>query len=390
MHLHKDTLKEKNAIRYFRIAGNIIFSQVILLLACIGSGPVSAEDFSIPANNSLDVMPSSKGMASGSFVAVPIPISNPTIGSGLQAALLFLHKKKASSEDIPNATSGLVGIYTDKATWGAGLFHDNYLLNDHLRIRAGIGTGEVNLEYYAGSQYDILKNRSFGYSVKGDIGLLQLQGRIPGTESWYAGTRATYLGSEVTFDFTELIEFIPEFSVEADLITLTLGLTFDNRNDNYYPSSGRFFDIWFGRNDSRWGSDAEFNRTTLNYSQYVPVSSNHIIAVSLNASEVDGDTPFFLKPSLNMRGFVTTKYQDEAAASAHIEWRYKFATRWGSMVSYEAGSVGSGLGNLDTLIHSVGAGIRWKIQKDNNLNLGVDVGVSKDDSAFYIVIGEKF
>ena len=200
---------------------------------------------------------------------------------------------------------------------------------------------------------------------------------MPSTQSWYVGTRAAYLGAEVTFNFTELTEFIPEFTVATDLVTLTLGLTFDDRDDNYYPSSGRFFDVWLGRNDSRWGSDAEYSRATLNYSQYLPVSSNHIIALSLNASEVDGDTPFFLKPSLNMRGFVTTKYQDEAAASTHIEWRYKFSTRWGSMVSYEAGSVGSSLSNL-------------KIQKDNNLNLGMDVGVSKDDSAFYIVIGEKF
>ena len=49
--------------------------------------------------------------AKGNFVAVPIPISNPTVGTGLQAALLYLHPKKDDSQS-QNSTSGIVGMYT--------------------------------------------------------------------------------------------------------------------------------------------------------------------------------------------------------------------------------------------------------------------------------------
>ncbi len=62
--------------------------------------------------------------AKGNFVAVPIPISNPTVGTGLQAALLYLHPKKDTQPQ--NSTSGIVGMYTDSNSWLAGIFHDGY------------------------------------------------------------------------------------------------------------------------------------------------------------------------------------------------------------------------------------------------------------------------
>ena len=51
----------------------------------------------------------------GSWLPVPIPVSNPTIGTGLQVVLLYLHPK--SNETSPNATSGLAAMYTDTRSY---------------------------------------------------------------------------------------------------------------------------------------------------------------------------------------------------------------------------------------------------------------------------------
>lgn len=41
------------------------------------------------------------------FVPVPIPLSNPTIGSGLLLGLIYLHEKETDVSDAPTSTSGL-------------------------------------------------------------------------------------------------------------------------------------------------------------------------------------------------------------------------------------------------------------------------------------------
>ena len=55
---------------------------------------------------------------------VPIPVANPTLGTGIQAVLMYLHPKKA--EDIPNTTSGIAAMYTSTDSWFVGAFSKYY------------------------------------------------------------------------------------------------------------------------------------------------------------------------------------------------------------------------------------------------------------------------
>ena len=52
---------------------------------------------------------------SGSWVPVPIPISNPTLGTGLQAVLLYLHPTEDDQDNL-NRTSG-IGVMRTVRTW---------------------------------------------------------------------------------------------------------------------------------------------------------------------------------------------------------------------------------------------------------------------------------
>ena len=84
----------------------------------------------------------------GSWVAVPIPVSNPTIGTGLQATLLYLHPKISSAPNVPNATSGVMGMYTDTESWFVGGFHDGNWSDDRYRFSVFGGTNEFDLDYF--------------------------------------------------------------------------------------------------------------------------------------------------------------------------------------------------------------------------------------------------
>jgi hypothetical protein len=68
----------------------------------------------------IDVKPKSKGK----WLPVPIPISNPTVGSGLQVALLYLHPQTSDDPAVSNSTSGIGAMYTNTDSWFAGGFHD--------------------------------------------------------------------------------------------------------------------------------------------------------------------------------------------------------------------------------------------------------------------------
>lgn len=326
----------------------------------------------------------------GTWLPVPIPVSNPTIGSGLQAALLYLHPKENAESDAPNATSGIMGMYTNTETWLAGAFHDGNLRNDLYRYRIMVGTGEFNLDYFGVSSDSVLQDNPIAYSLATDLVFSQFLRRFPGSEDWYIGFRYMLIDSNVAFD--EIFPGAPPIS--DDMTTSSLGLmtAYDSRDDNYYPTEGTNFEFVWMKDSDTWGSDFDFNKFDTQYNRYLGLSTKDVLALRLVYSRASEDTPFYLLPSLKMRGFPNGQYKSDNSLSAHIEWRHKYTPRWGFILFSEAGSAEASSNDLfkDDIITSYGAGVRWQVTKDKKLNLGVDVGYSDDDSAVYVQVGEKF
>lgn len=324
----------------------------------------------------------------GTWLTVPIPISNPTVGSGLQAAILYLHPKESENPEVPNSTSGIAGMYTDSESWFAGGFHDGSWKEGKIRYRAGIVTAGLKLDYYAPG---IKEDASVPYTINTDAVLGQMLGRLPNTKNWYMGLRYAYSSSDLTFKISNAVD-IP--AITGTLVTSSLGLmtNYDSRNNNYYPTSGQYFEAVFSRDDESWGSDFSFDKLTSFYNYYVPLSNKSTLALQARYASASGDTPFYLLPFLQMRGFPAGKYKDDFAMTGHFEWRYKFHPRWGFVTFYELGSAENTFDDLfkNDIITSYGGGIRWQVSEDKKLNLGVDVAVSNDDYTLYVKIGEQY
>ncbi len=327
----------------------------------------------------------------GTWLPVPIPISNPTIGTGLQAALLYLHPKTSVDPSVPNSTSGIVGMYTDSESWFAGGFHDDNFKDDLYRFRALAGTGKFNLDYFGIGDDSPLKDDPVPYSISSDIIYSQLLRRISGSENWYAGIRYAFTRSNVSFDE----ESNPELPTVTDnAITSSLGLvtSYDSRNDNYYPTDGSLFEFAWIANDDAIGSDFNFIKLTSFYNYYSPVSEKSVVALRANIADTNGDVPFYLLPALRLRGFPAGLHKDNSMLSGHVEWRHKPIVRWGYILFLETGSVADNIDNIlqSDLITAYGGGVRWQVTNDKLLNLGLDVGISEGDYAVYINIGERF
>src|SRR5918993_1708032 len=96
------------------------------LLSVVASGPSYADQDKTPVTptDPPEAAAPASEQPHGSWVLVPVPVANPTLGNGLQLGALYLH---APSGDGPPATSGLGAMATDNGTRLVAAFHDQTL-----------------------------------------------------------------------------------------------------------------------------------------------------------------------------------------------------------------------------------------------------------------------
>jgi Omp85 superfamily domain len=363
------------------------------LLCCALAGPALAGfDEQVDQQASDATSAASMVMPKGNWLPVPIPVANPTLGNGLQAALLYLHPKVPGQEDKPGSTSGVGILATDSKSWAAVVFHDGSLAEDRYRLNAAGGIGEFNLKYYGIGAAALSGGPPIEYKFSVAGGQVRFGARLPGTAHWYAGLTYLLLQSTVTFSGDDLQPGLPH--VARDLRTAALGpqITYDSRDSNYFPLKGQYSRASWMNYAPRWGSDVSYDKFDFFYNHYIPLAPRAVLGLRTRVQHGSDETPFFDLPYLDMRGFSRTRYVAENTVSVTAEGRYKFAERWGVMVFAEAGryaDVFSELSNGRT-ITSYGGGVRWQVTADRDMHLGLDVAISTDDRAAFIQVGERF
>ena len=326
----------------------------------------------------------------GQWVPVPLVVSNPTVGTGLQAVLMYLHPQKPGSTH--NTTTGIVGMYTNTDSWFTGLFHDDYWNNDTIRFSGFIGTGEFNLDFYGIGEGGIIGDNPIPYEFDMTVAVLKPQVRIPGTDNWFAGLQYLILDSSTVLRTSSVIPGAPDITGNVKTAGLGVLATYDSRNNNYYPTAGQWFEAKWLDYSETWGGDNAYDKATVFINHYQPVLDNVTLALRSRLESSRGDVPFFDLPVLHMSGFSRDRYRDQHTISFHAEGRYKFKPRWGVIGFYEFGWFNDDFSQLFTgrRITSYGAGLRWQVAEQQQMHLGIDAAFSTDDNAIYIQIGERF
>src|ERR1700743_1197598 len=207
---------------------------------------VSASQISGGAQpETMDVQDIDKGKGLGifnnkSFLVVPMPLSNPTTGSGgaLLAAMFFQTDKESKPSVI-----GLGGFYTSNGSWGGGALAQFAFDNDRYLAKVMAGYADVNYAFYGiGSDAtgkSVTLDQS-GYMMKGAF-----QARV--APKFYIGGGLRYLDLNTTFNNpilagTLLGDLLPVPKLENKVYSLTLNITYDSRNNTFTPSKGQFID----------------------------------------------------------------------------------------------------------------------------------------------------
>ena len=365
------------------------------ILFCFGARALCADQAILGKDMGID--PSKKIAETRVFedwVVAPIPISNPTIGTGLAVVVMpFYHLGEGS----PLSNTALAAGYTSSGSWGAGAAQSTRLRGDELRIDGFLGYVEAHYRFYgtgatageSGVSVPIIQK---GWVFAPDL-LLQVAKRT------FVGLRYRGLRVETSVEGAPVLP--PAIAaVLPDSVTVTSSgfgpkATLDTRDHDMSPASGVLVELRtnFAREDL--GSDFNYETYELSGNYYRRVGRG-VVALRGYACKVSDGTPLFdlclFGGGSDLRGYETGRYRDQALIAAQAEYRFPLAGRFGGVVFGGWGKVAPSFDELGDQpdLPSIGFGVRWLAAEKARVNLSVDVARGRDSTSLYVYVKESF
>ncbi len=177
-----------------------------------------------------------------------------------------------------------------------------------------------------------------------------------------------------------------------------LGVVFnlDSRDNIASPRQGKLLQLKAQFSSKNLGASSDFNRFNFDIRHYLPIGKSSIIAYQLYTESVFGDVPFQAKPwyggGSRARGYFRGRFMNDFIYVIQAEYRTKFHPRWSAAGFILAGEVAEDLVHIFNYVKpSLGGGVRFKLTKEHDTMLRLDIGVGIDgNSGFYFGVNEAF
>lgn len=324
----------------------------------------------------------------GKFLAVPVPIVDPSIGNGLALASLYTFPGFGEEGTAPRSTAAAAAGYTDTDTWMVGGGFKFYLADDRYRLGLAGGYGSVNLDFFGIGGESILADNPVGFNIEG--GFLRATAQLRVAEDFYVGTELRYANPDVIADLP--IDVLPDLSESFTLLGVGPTLEYDSRDEVWWPTSGSQGTanlLWY---DKTILSDGSFLTSDARFAHYLSPAEDLVLAGEVRVARASDDAPFFMFPFIDLRGFPSGRYLNTALAQAQAELRWMPFDRFGVVAFAGAGTVASDLGSLPegNEAYSYGGGLRYRLSEADRMNIGVDLAYDGDETTVYFRIGEAF
>ncbi len=332
------------------------------------------------------------------FFIAPIPILNPTIGTGLGVAGGYLYPMSKSDANSPPSLTAAGGFRTDNGSWAFGVIQKMHLKKDKYRVQLGYGYGSLTYKFYGIGHQAGGEGLSIEINQNGHFFLAEGLRRV--WEKWFAGARYHLVRSSVALNRDGERKLLPVELPEADieLRTAALGLRVqrDSRDSEFYPTQGSLFDLNADLYGEYIGGRRSYQMYKAFFNKYTSLRPSHQLAFRVSGCFVDGNPPFYdlclLGLSGDLRGYEVGQYRDRWLLATQAEYRLQLPKRFGLVAFVGVGEVAPELSQFraDNLLPGAGVGLRFTVAKKNHINLRIDYAVGKDGGALYIGVAEAF
>ena len=333
----------------------------------------------------------------GKFLPLPIIITEPAIGEGLGAALIYFHAapgddapKLASAHTLsradrkqtpPPTATGVFGAYTNNDTRVVGVGHARTFKDDVWRLSALLADAKIFATYY-------VADFPFDFSLEGTVAFAKVKRRF-GSSNMFVGFATSWLDADITFPLDPVFNpgdepLLP--GIDFRDVGASMSFIYDSRDDTMMPESGLLGEIAAWHYDEALGGDYNYTKTNLKVNSFHKLGKKFVLGWRIDASVAAGDYPFYAAPYVKLRGIPALRYQGESAGVVEIELRYQFAKRWAVL-----GFTGEGWTDERNLadktadeIDAFGFGVRWEALPAKNVWVGLDLARGPEDDYFYI------
>lgn len=355
-----------------------------------GSGNDATDDDTIERGRAVAVEP---GLGIAIF---PIPISNPTIGTGLGlAASLLYHVDKESEASY----TGIGAMATSNRTWGVGVTQYLSLDGDRYRVSLGLGYASVKYDFFgAGNDAG---DRGVSIPIRQDGYFTNPWAQVRVAEDFYIGLQYRLIEARTKIDFSDKNGPLGQLLAgrQVDFVSSGAGpiVDWDTRDDPFWTRSGHLLHAEAVFASGEMFSDFSYRKGLASFNYYHEVFEEGVLAARISGCFSGGEVPVvdlcLFGAHNDLRGYQTGRYRDENAWAAQVEQRWKFADRWGVVAFAGAGAVTEKIGKAfsNELLGSGGLGLRFQVSESYEVNLALDGVVNLDgDTSLYFRIGEAF
>ncbi|MEH6452572.1 MAG: glyceraldehyde-3-phosphate dehydrogenase [Psychromonas sp.] len=327
------------------------------------------------------------------FLPIPIVITEPAVGVGAGAALLFFHETDEQKDnrlnnpeaaaDVQLSVTGVVGAATSNGSYLGGVFHSGNWMDDRIRYFGGLFGASFNLNYYAGEN-----EAAYEYNMQGLYFNQDIDFRL-GDSNFFAGGSYTLLNSDINFDSSGFIPGIDKLGLDSKDGDIGIKLTYDNRNNQTSPDSGTKAGIKYNMHDNKLGGDFDYQVTHAYVHNYNKIGNKWGVALRADTKSVDGDVPFYARPYLDMRGMPALRYQGDDTVLGEVELSYNLNERWTLLGFAGAGkAIDTGEKFEDTQsLFMQGAGFRYLVARQLGMKTGVDIAKGPEEWTVYLQFG---
>ena len=125
---------------------------------------------------------------------------------------------------------------------------------------------------------------------------------------------------------------------------------------------------------------------------YFPLGHRLFLGLRADGQRAFGDPPFYIEPSLSMRGIPALRYQGRTMAQGEVELRWQFWRRF-SVLGFVGGG---GTWAKDAPVrkaqtaHAGGVGLRYELARRFRMHYGIDFAYGSDGGTFYFQMGSAW